>query len=195
MNIDPQLIKDCIDGDRKSQSALHKLTYSYLMSICLRYTGNADRAKEHLNIGFFRILKYLQSYKQDQPFKPWIRRIMINTLIREYNKEKAANLNLVYVEAYHDNEDHSELNSFVGKIDAEQVVQLISQLPPMSRQVFNLFFVDGYKHREIAEMLNISDGTSKWHLNSAREKLKEMLRVRVSGKETFGKPQSLNING
>ena len=64
------------------------------MSICIRYTGNSDRAKENLNLGFYRILKYLKTYKADEPFKPWMRKVMINTLIKEFKKEKNHNLNL-----------------------------------------------------------------------------------------------------
>ena len=175
MNIDQKLIAECIDGSRKSQNELYKLVYPYLMSICIRYTRNYDRAKENLNIGFFRILKYLKTYRVDEPFKPWIRRVMINTLLREYKKEKAHNLNLVYVEDYEDSEKYSEMNTIIGKIDSDQIYRFIDSLPSSTRQVFNLYIVDGYKHREIAEMMDFSEGTSKWHLNSAREKLKEMI--------------------
>lgn len=175
MTVKADLIKDCIKGNRKSQNELYKLTYHYLMSICIRYTHNSDRAKETLNIGFFKILKYLGTYRTEEPFKPWIRKVMINTLIREYKKEKANNLNLVYVEDYYDSEKYSELNYYMDKINSAQIYAFIALLPMASRQVFNLFFIDGYKHREIAEMMSISEGTSKWHLNSAREKLKEMI--------------------
>ena len=79
------------------------------------------------------------------------------------------------MENYYDNSDYSDLNQAVSKINADQIYGFIALLPPASRQVFNMYFIDGYKHREIADMLNISEGTSKWHLNSAREKLKEMI--------------------
>jgi RNA polymerase sigma factor (sigma-70 family) len=176
MDIQQALIDDCIKGERKAEYALYKATYSYFMSICIRYTHNQDRAKEVLNMGFYKLLTNLKSYKTEVPFKPWARKIMINTLINEYKKEKHHNSNINYVESYYDNSDYSDLNSAVGKINADQIYAFIAQLPPASRQVFNMYFIDGYKHREIAEMLNISEGTSKWHLNSAREKLKEMIR-------------------
>jgi len=175
MNIEPKLITECINGNRRSQNELYRLVYHYLMSICIRYTNNSDRAKETLNLGFYRILKYLQTYRPEEPFKPWIRRVMINTLIKEYKKEKAQNLNLVYVEDYYDTEKYSEMNTIMEKINSEQIRTFITQLPSSSRQVFNLYFVDGYKHREIADMMGFSEGTSKWYLNSAREKLKEMI--------------------
>lgn len=175
MHVNQQLISACISGDRKSQNELYKICYPYLISICLRYTRNSDRAKETLNLGFFRILKYLNTYKLEEPFEPWISRVMITTLIKEYKKEKAHNLNLVYVEDYHDSERYSEMSHIITRINSEQLYRFISLLPSASQQVFNLYIVDGYKHHEIAVMLEISEGTSKWHLNSAREKLKEMI--------------------
>ena|SRR5688572_11342238 len=177
MNIDPQLIKECLKGDRRSQNELYKIAYPYLMSICVRYTHNADSAREVLNIGFFRILKYLNTYKAEQPFKPWIRRVIINTLIKEYKKEKAQTLNIVYVEDYYDTEKYSEMNAALEKVNSEEILGYIKRLPLTTRQVFNLYFLDGYKHKEIAEMIGFSEGTSKWHINSAKEKLKEMISM------------------
>jgi RNA polymerase sigma factor (sigma-70 family) len=175
MIIQQELINACIKGDRKAEYALYKASYSYLMSICIRYTRNPDKAREVLNIGFLRILTNLTKYNPDIPFRPWIRKVMINTLINEYKKEKIHTGNLLYVEDYHESNRYSELNHAITKINADQIYDFISKLPPASQQVFNLYYIDGYKHKEIAELLNISEGTSKWHLNSAREKLKEML--------------------
>lgn len=176
MNVQPTLIKDCIDGKRRAEYELYKMTFSYLMSICVRYTGNKERAEEVLNMGFLKILTNLESYNAEAPFKPWIRKIMINTLINEYKKEKVHYENILYVEEYYETDKYAEINAALGKINAEQIYGFIAKLPPASSQVFNLYYIDGYKHKEIAEMLNITEGTSKWHLNSAREQLKEMLR-------------------
>lgn len=175
MDIQPSLIEGCIKGERKAEYGLFKATYSYFMSICIRYTHNQDRAKEILNIGFYKVLLNLKTYRKDEPFKPWARKIMINTLINEYKKEKHHRSHVHYVEEYYDDSDYSDLNDAVDKINTDQIYKFIEQLPPASKEVFNLYFIDGYKHREIAEMLNISEGTSKWHLNAAREKLKEMI--------------------
>lgn len=175
MDIQQQLIEACIRGDRKAEYELYKVTYSYLMSICVRYTRNPDRAKEVLNIGFLKILTNLNKYNTEIPFKPWIRKVMINTLINEYKKEKVHSSNILYVEGYHESNQHIELNQAIKKINVEQIYAFIARLPPASQQVFNLYYIDGYKHKEISELLNISEGTSKWHLNFARERLKEML--------------------
>ncbi len=175
MEINPDLITKCLKGERKAEFELYKLTYSYLMSICVRYTRQQDRAKEVLNIGFYKILKNLDKYNLEIPFKPWARKVMINTLINEYKKQKIHYGNMVYVEEYYDDETYSEMNEAVTKSNAKEIYDFIAQLPPASQQVFNLYFIDGFKHREIAELLNISEGTSKWHLNNAREMLKQML--------------------
>jgi len=187
MDIQPTLIEACIKGERKAEYDLYKATYSYLMSICVRYTRNSDRAKEVLNIGFLKILTNLERYNTEIPFKPWIRKVMINTLINEYKKEKVHTGNLEYIEGYHESDQYSEINHAITKINVEQIYIFISKLPPASQQVFNLYYIDGYKHREISGMLNISEGTSKWHLNSAREKLKEML-------SKFESPINLSIH-
>jgi RNA polymerase sigma-70 factor (ECF subfamily) len=178
MDIQHALIESCIKGERKAEYALYKATYSYFMSICIRYTHNQDRAKEVLNMGIYKVLTNLKSYKPEDPFKPWARKIMVNTLINEYKKEKHHSATINYVEEYYDNSDYSDLNAAVSKINADDIYAFIAQLPPASRQVFNLYFIDGFKHREIGEMLGISEGTSKWHLNAAREKLKELITER-----------------
>jgi len=176
MDIQQKLIRDCIDRDRRAEYELYKLTYSYLMSICIRYTKNEDRAKEVLNIGFLRIITNLDKYKTDVPFKAWIRRVMINTLINEFKKEKIHYDNVLYVEDYYETDKYAEVNAVISKIDTDQIYSFIAKLPAATRQVFNLYYVDGYKHKEIGELLDISEGTSKWHLNSAKEKLKELLK-------------------
>lgn len=188
MDIQRQLITDCINGERKAEYALYKATFSYLMSICVRYTRNTDKAKEVLNMGFFKILTNLNKYNPEVPFKPWIRKVMINTLINEYKKEKIHYDNILYVEEYYETDKFSEINMAIGRIDADRIYGFITKLPPASQQVFNLYFIDGFKHKEIAEMLSISEGTSKWHLNSAREKLKEMLTK-------IDSPINVTING
>jgi len=175
MNIQPTLIASCIKHDRKAEYELYKNTYSYLMSICLRYTRDKDMASETLNIGFMKILKNLEKYNLAIPFKVWIRKIMVNTLIDEYRKHKREKEKVTYVEEYYDSSDYSETNEAISKIDCQQIYDLINKLPEAAKQVFNLFVIDGYSHKEIGDMLGISEGTSKWHLNSARQKLKEQI--------------------
>ena len=179
MNIQPQLIALCIKQDRKAEYELYKLTYSYLMSICMRYSKDKDTASESLNIGFMKILKNLATYKAEIPFKSWIRRVMVNTLIDEYRKNKREREKVVYVEQYFDSSDFSEVNEALSRINYNQLLVQINLLPEATKKVFNLFAIDGYSHKEIGEMLTISEGTSKWHLNAARQKLKEYIENSV----------------
>lgn len=179
MNIQPQLIALCIKHDRKAEYELYKLSYSYLMSICLRYSRDKDSASEMLNSGFLKILTNLSSYKPEVPFKAWIRRIMVNTLIDEYRKNKREKEKVTYVEEYYDNSDFSEVNEALSRINYNQILEHINHLPEATKKVFNLFAIDGYSHKEIGVLLQISEGTSKWHLNAARQKLKEYIENSV----------------
>ncbi len=113
------------------------------------------------------------------PFKPWIRRIMVNTLIDEYRKKKSEKERLIYVDDYFDSHNFSDVNEAISKFDCNQIYDEINKLPEATKKVFNLFVIDGYSHKEIGGMLDISEGTSKWHLNAARQKLKEQIENKM----------------
>ena len=180
MNVDLDLITACINKERKAEYELYKNTYSYLMSICIRYVNSQEEAKEMLNIGFLKVLTNLNKYKPEVPFKAWIRKVMVNTLIDEYRKEKKHYENIQYVEEYVETSDNSEVNHVLTKMNVAEINSFINLLPQMSQKVFNLYVIDGFSHKEIADLLGMSEGTSKWHLNSSREKLKIMLQKFVS---------------
>jgi len=175
MEIDQELIERCLKGDTKAENELYRLLYSFLMSICRRYIRQEEKAREVLNIGFCRMLINISKYQPVAPFHYWARKVMVNVLISEHKKEKLHYGNHSYVESYHEDEKFAEINKSVEKFGVNRIVQCIDKLPPASRQVFNLFVIDGYTHKEISTLLRISEGTSKWHLNAAREKLKELL--------------------
>src|SRR5688572_15113758 len=139
MNIQPELIALCIKQDRKAEYELYKLAYSYLMSICMRYSRDKDTASEILNMGYLKILRNLGSYKPEIPFKAWIRRIMVNTLIDEYRKNKRERAKLSYVEDYFDSSDFSDVNEALSRISCAQIMEQIDKLPESSKRVFNLF--------------------------------------------------------
>jgi RNA polymerase sigma factor (sigma-70 family) len=175
MDVQQKLIERCIKKDRKAEFELYRACYSYLLSICRRYIRQHEKAQELLNMGFYRIISNLEKYEPRAPFGAWARRIMINTLINEYKKEKIHYGNHQYVEEYYDSNGYAAINEAVTRYDTERIYQLIGKLPPATQQVFNLYFIDGFRHAEIAALLKISEGTSKWHINAAREKLKQML--------------------
>ena len=185
MNVDLDLITACINRERKAEYELYKMTYSYLMSICFRYTRSREDAEAKLNVGFLKILKNLDKYRPGIPFKTWIRKIMINILIDEFRKEKKHHENIKYVDEYSATGDHSEQNAVLSRMNVDEIHAMITQLPPMSQKVFNLYVIDGFSHEEIGGMLDMLEGTSKWHLNFSRNKLKEMLAGLIAPARTI----------
>jgi len=177
MNIEQELLRQCIGKERKAQFALYKQSYGFLMSICVRYCNNREDAQSLLNLGFLKMLNNLDKYKQEIPFGLWARRLMINTIIDEYRKNKKEKELLEYHDFTDRNDDETltETSDAIKRMDVQEIQQYIDKLPNISRRVFNLFVVDGFGHKEIAGMLGMSEGTSKWHLNNAREKLKHYI--------------------
>ena len=175
--IDEAILEACLEKNSRAQFRLYKLCYSFLMGICVRYNKNREDAEEVLNMGFLKMLNNISKYKKEVPFTLWMRRIMINTIIDEYRKNKKGKelFQPIDFNEYHEEFDDAVVNDYVKKMDTEQLQLLIDKLPTMSRSVFNLFVIDGYKHEEIGKMLGMSTGTSKWHLNLARTRLKEMI--------------------
>jgi RNA polymerase sigma factor (sigma-70 family) len=175
MDIQQELIDRCLKGDKKAESELYKVLYSFLMSICRRYIRQEEKAREVLNIGFCRLLINIDKYRPVGPFHYWARKVMVNVLINEHKKEKYHYGHHNYLESYNEDEKYSAINAAIEKFEIKRISMCIDRLQPASRQVFNLFIIDGYSHKEIGQLLGISEGTSKWHLNAARERLKEML--------------------
>jgi RNA polymerase sigma-70 factor (ECF subfamily) len=187
MKVETEIITACISKDVRAEEELYRLTYSYLISICLRYTNSREEAREMLNIGFFRILTNLKKYKLETSFKAWIHKVMVNVLIDDYRKRKIQKERIQYIESYDEIDEDTEVNSALVKMDVEQIHALIMQLPPVSQKVFNLYAIDGFSHKEIGDMLGISEGTSRWHLNFSRQRLQEMIiKVNASFKLLVG---------
>jgi RNA polymerase sigma-70 factor (ECF subfamily) len=150
------------------------------MSICRRYANDDLDARGLLNQSFLKILMNLAKRKENVPFIAWAKRITINTIISEFRKEKSRMEREERMEQHH-LENHSvSWNSIAETIEAEVLQLMLDRLPEASRKVFNLFAIDGYSHQEIAEMLGISEGTSKWHVSAARKDLRAQLEKHVS---------------
>lgn len=175
MNIDPRLIEQCIRKERKAQFELYKKMYGFMMGICIRYTSNNEDARSLVNLGYLKILNNLQKKREEVPFGLWARRVMINSIIDEYRKNKKEKEFLEYQDfTDRDDDDYlTDVNDAVKRMDVAEIQKFIDKLPNVSRKVFNLFVVDGYGHKEIADLLGMSEGTSKWHLSTAKQKLRE----------------------
>src|SRR5476649_2209192 len=166
-----QLIRGCIEQNRKSQKMLYKAFYGFSMAICLRYAGDRDEAAEVMNQGFFKVFTKINSYDADRPFKAWLGRIMMNVSIDYYR----ANLKMAYAEDLESAEHIYEVNMADNNLNYNDLLAMVQRLPQGYRTVFNLFAIDGYSHEEIADMLHINAGTSKSNLHKARQKLKQMI--------------------
>lgn len=152
-----------------------------MMSICYRYTSHREDAEEMLNRAFLKILNNLESYRPEYPFGSWLRRVTVNSIIDQYRKNKKYKEHEVHLDVPDDIQMNKvDLNSADLEFEAEELRIMIMDLPPMTRQVFNLYAIDGYKHAEVGEILGISEGTSKWHLSSARKALKKRILERMN---------------
>lgn len=176
MQVHPSLIKGCKERNRKSQYHLYDECYSYLLRICLRYHKQREDAVEILNTGFMKILENIDKYTEEKPFDLWIRRIMINHIIDNFRRTASYKQTISYVIDEITEEKSISWNEAENQFNVKDILAMINELPDVSRQVFNLYIMDGYSHKEIGEMLDISDGTSRWHLNHARKKLQEKIK-------------------
>ncbi len=172
-NIDPKLISKCVKGHPAGQRELYELYFNYAMSVALRYSQSREEAIEVVNDGFMKVFASVSEYDISQPFKGWLRRIVINASIDHYRKYKK----------HYEGEAHLFVDNGISpdvftKFSTDEIMDCVQKLPPSYRIVFVLYAVEGFKHREIAEMLGISDGTSKSNLAIARNKLRELLNNR-----------------
>jgi len=145
-----------------------------MSGIAMRYCRSEDEVLQAVNYGFLKVLQNIANYKDEYALATWIRRIVVNHLIDEYRKsiKEWKNVSIDEVEIY---EEASTLNLAEYKYSEKDLRAMLKQLPDATRTVFNLYSIEGYKHTEIGEILNISAGTSKWHVSDARKRLAEML--------------------
>lgn len=168
------IIEGCKQANRKAQEVLYKAYYKAMMTICLRYTKNEDDAVEVLNNGFLKVFQNIKQYEATKAsLYTWMRTIVVNSCLDFVKKKGRASR-------------HQELNGdadvhipaeVTGKMKAAELLALVRSLPPSTAAVFNLYVTEGYNHREIATLLNISEGTSKWHLSEARKGLQQKLKL------------------
>lgn len=178
MNIESSIIDGCIKKDRRAQRRLYETCYSYLMSVCYRYASSKEEASELLNIGFLKILNGLKKKSEDVPFKFWIRRIMINSIIDEFRKSKKYKQSTILKDYQEDTieiDNEIVVNEAESNLNKEDICNMVRELPPMTQKVFNLHIIDGYTYKETGKMLKMSEGTCRWHISSARNLLKEMI--------------------
>ncbi|MGH2552471.1 MAG: RNA polymerase sigma factor [Chitinophagaceae bacterium] len=167
------LIKGCMAGERSAQAKLYHLFARKMMGVCMWYARNKQEAEEILQDGFMRVFTYMHTYHGNGSLEGWIRKIMVNAVLFKY-RNKSMQLKPV-IELNPDKHEAVTTVSFTSELDAKEMMLLVQQLPPTYRMVFSLHVLEGYKHREIAAILGISEGTSKSNLADARTWMQKVL--------------------
>jgi RNA polymerase sigma-70 factor (ECF subfamily) len=160
------IINGCLKGSRRDQELLYRRHASKLYAVCQQYSGNDEEARDILQEGFIKIFENLVHYKFEGSFEGWVRRIMVNTALEKYRSRH----NLYRVDDIDQIEevDADPGNDDLAGLGALDLLGIIRELPPKYRMVFNLYAIEGYSHKEISNMINISEGTSKSNLSRAR---------------------------
>lgn len=166
------LIQGCKRNDRESQRLLYQHYYGYSLSVCVRYCRTMEEAKEVVNDGFLKVFGKINQFKSTTSFKAWLRRIMVNTSIDQIRKERK---NYFMISIQDSEEMENGEVSILEDLSHRELIELVQNLSPAYRAVFNMYVIDGYTHKEIGEMLEISEGTSKSNLLKARRKLRNEL--------------------
>lgn len=164
-----QLINDCKRNDTKAQEQLYRLFSAKLFAVCLKYSRNYAEAEDNLQDGFLIIFDKIHQFENKGSFEGWIKRIMVNNVLQQYR-------NVSFLELVNDNiVDDVEIDIEDDAVSIEYLMKIIQELPDRYRLAFNLYAIDGYSHKEISEMLDITVGTSKSNLSRARMILKEKI--------------------
>ena len=166
------LINGCIEGNRRMQEELYRRFSPRMYAVCLRYASSSEEAEDILQEGFIKIFKKLESYRGEGSFEGWIRRIFVNTAIEHFRRRR-------YLQPVTEKEENTVEGKYLSVLDSlaeKDIMELIRQLSPGYRTVFNMYVVEGYTHKEIGDMLGISEGTSKSQLSRAKVILQDMVK-------------------
>ena len=181
-----EIIAGCRKKNRAVQEHVYKVHYSLFLKICARYAKSMEDAEQLLNDGFLKIFTLIDLFNNNGSFEGWMQRIVVNTCL-DYLRGAALKEEMhIHVHSIPAEEsDLSVSNEGLERMDFRELVKIIQQLPTMTRTVFNMVVFDGYTHKEIAEILKISDGTSHWHLHQARNVLQKKINNSEQQKVTY----------
>lgn len=167
-----ELAAKCQTGDRKSQEMLYSRTSSKMLAICMRYAKDQFEAEDMMQTGYVKVFRKIDNYRGEGSFEGWIRRIMVHTSIEFYRKNLRS-LNVVDIDETH--EQMASTSFDMSSINVKDLMRLIQNLSNGYRMVFNMYAIEGYSHKEIAEELGITEGASKSQLSRARAILREQV--------------------
>lgn len=167
-----ELIKDCLKGNAIAQRKLFEMFAPKMMSVCLRYMKDQQEAEDVLQDGFIKVFQKLEAYENTGAFEGWIRRVIINTALDQIRKNSKMGYTSDVDEVGYkiENKDHA-----FDELIAQDLMKLINNMPEGYKVVFNMFAIEGYSHKEIGEMLGVSENTSKSQYSRARAYLREKL--------------------
>ena len=175
------LMQGCKAGDSRMQELLYRQTAPTMFAICMRYAKDRMEAEDSLQMGYVKVFQKMKEYRGEGSFEGWMKRIMVNTAIESYRK----NLRSLFVVQIDEMHDPPATGFDLNKLGVQDLMNLIQQLADGYRVVFNMYAIEGYSHKEIAETLGISEGASKSQLSRARAILKEKV-IKMEGKN-YGK--------
>jgi RNA polymerase sigma factor (sigma-70 family) len=173
-----ELIKGCMAGQRKAQESLYKLFAAKMLGVCMRYATDKMEAEDMLQNGFIKVYNKLADFRGEGSFEGWVRRIMVHASIEYYRKHHKM-MQVVDIDTTGAEQSVDPLAA--SNLGVKELLGLIQQLPPGYRMVFNLYAIEGYSHKEIGEMMTITEGASKSQLSRARVILKEQI-IKLEGK-------------
>jgi len=167
---DSELIAGCVRNDRIFQEALYRQYFAKMMQMCRRYTSDEEVSMTICNDGFLKVFKKIDTFASKGSFEGWIRRIVYHAISDHFRKDSKYIQFMVF-------EDFEKATApeVVPGLYFEDLIKLVGQLPEKTEQVFRLYAIEGFNHREIGEALQMSENTSKWHLSNARQKLQKLL--------------------
>ncbi|MGQ8335939.1 RNA polymerase sigma factor [Sunxiuqinia sp. A32] len=166
-----KLIKDCAAGKSKAQARIYELFAPKMFGVCLRYSRDQTEAEDNLQEGFLKIFEKIGTFRHEGSFEGWVRRIMVNVSLEKFRKQHL----LHPVEDVAIYEEVRFSNDVIAELSAKDLMKVIQELPPRYRMVFNLYVFDGLNHKEIADEMKITEGTSKSNLARARVILKKRI--------------------
>jgi RNA polymerase sigma factor (sigma-70 family) len=168
-----QIIDQCASGKLSAQERLYRMFAPKMFGVCLRYSKNTAEAEDNLQEGFMKVFAAIKGFRHEGSFEGWMRRIMVNVALEKFRKQQL----MVSVEDIMVYEGEQVQDDVMADISANELLELIRELPPRYKMVFNLYVMEGLNHEEISREMNISVGTSKSNLARAREILKRKVKA------------------
>jgi RNA polymerase sigma-70 factor (ECF subfamily) len=172
-----QLIEGCRKGNRLAQKELYDKYSRKMMGVCLRYVSDRETAQDVLQEGFVKVFTNIGSFMSEGPFEAWVRKVFVNSALEHLRRmdilKEAVSLDNVA-------ELSSPLHSALVELNAQELLAMVQELPPGFRSVFNLFAIEGYSHKEIGEMLGITESTSRSQYTRARQLLQRKIGKEIN---------------